>query len=136
MTSNTANTATATPAPAGTPFPGPAWADAFVARWFADWNAHDADAIAAHYHPDVEYHSPFVAQLTGQPHLVGHQAVHDYVAAALERFPDLHFDPPEVVAVGAGSVAFTYTSVNGLRAVETLVIGDDGLVRRAHCHYR
>ena len=81
-------------------------ADAFVARWVADWNAHDADAIAGHYEEGVGYHSPFVAALTGQPHLVGRDAVRSYVAAALERYPALHFDPPELVAVGAGSLAF------------------------------
>jgi hypothetical protein len=119
-----------------TTFPAEDWADAFVTSWFQAWNAHDPDAIAAHYHEEVEYHSPFVARLTGEAALVGLPAVRAYVAAALERFPDLHFDPPEVVAVGHGSVSFVYTSVGGLRAVETLVLGEDGLVRRAHCHYR
>ena len=47
----------------------------------------------------------------------------------------LRFDPPLHVAVGAGSVAFVYRSVNGLLAVETLIFDETGRVSRAHCHY-
>jgi ketosteroid isomerase-like protein len=108
----------------------------FVAAWFDAWNRHDIDAITDHYAADVEYHSPFVAALTGGTgRLQGIEAVTAYFRAALERFPDLRFDAPLHVAVGAGSVAFVYRSVNGLLAVETLVFDDTGRVARAHCHY-
>jgi hypothetical protein len=111
-------------------------ADDFVRDWMAAWNAHDADAIAAHYADTVEYHSPFVAQLAGAPFLSGRDAVRGYIAAALERYPELHFDPPIAVAVGAGSLSIVYRSVNDLLAVETLVFNEHGRVVRAHCHYR
>jgi hypothetical protein len=112
-------------------------ADAFAASWLAAWNAHDVDAITAHYADDVEYHSPFVAQLADGPgHLEGREAVRTYVAAALERFPDLHFDPPQLVGVGAQSLSMVYRSVNDLTAVETLILGADGKVKVALCHYR
>src|SRR5688572_1859504 len=108
----------------------------FVEAWFDAWNRHDVDAIVAHYAPDVEYFSPFVAALADPSgRLVGREAVAAYFRAALERYPDLHFDPPSHVATGAGSVAFVYRSVNNLVAVETLVLGDDGQVRQAFCHY-
>lgn len=108
----------------------------FVAAWFDAWNRHDLDAITGHYAADVEYHSPFVAQIAGGTgRLHGIEAVAAYFRAALERFPDLRFDPPLHVAVGAGSVAFVYRSVNGLLAVETLVFDEAGAVARAHCHY-
>jgi hypothetical protein len=112
-------------------------ADAFVADWLEAWNAHDLDRITAHYHDDVEYHSPFVARLAdGRDHLEGKQAVRAYVASALTRFPDLELGPVISVAPGAGSVAVVYRSIEGLLAVETLVLDDHGLVIRAHCHYR
>lgn len=111
-------------------------ADAFVASWIAAWNAHDVDQIVGHYREDVVYESPFVAQLAGQPALEGKDAVRAYVASALERFPDLHFDPPSVVGVGAASLSMVYRSVNDLTAVETLVLDDDRHVTRALCHYR
>jgi len=57
-------------------------------------------------------------------------------AAALARYPDLHFGPDITVATGAGSLALVYRSVEGLLAVETLLLNDRGLVACAHCHYR
>ncbi len=111
-------------------------ADAFVTSWLAGWNAHDVDAIARHYADDVEYHSPFVAQMADGDHLVGIDAVRTYIAAALERFPELHFDPPWTVGVGAHSLSMVYRSVNELTAVETLVLDADHKVTLAICHYR
>lgn len=107
-----------------------------VDGWFDAWNRHDVDAVVAHYAPDVEYHSPFVAALADPSgRLVGIDAVAAYFRTALERYPDLHFDRPLHVAAGAGSVALVYCSVNGLLAVETLVLDEDGLVGCAYCHY-
>jgi len=115
----------------------PTEADAFVTDWLNAWNSHDVDRITAHYHEDVEYHSPFVARLAdGASHLQGKAAVRDYVEAALARFPDVELGPIISVAPGAGSVAAVYRSVENLLAVETLVLDESGLVIRAHCHYR
>ena len=118
-------------------------ADAFVAEWMEAWNAHDLDRVLEHYADDVEYFSPFIAQMAepGRPgadgRLVGKPAVREYFAAALERNPDLHFEPPAHVAVGAGSVSFVYRSIKSLTAVETLVFAPGSrTVARAHCHYR
>ena len=118
-------------------------ADAFVAEWMEAWNSHDVERILEHYADDVEYYSPFIAQMAGpgEPgadgRLVGKDLVRDYFTAALGRFDDLHFDPPAHVAVGAGSISFVYTSVRNLTAVETLVFAPGSrLVARAHCHYR
>ena len=111
-------------------------AEAFARSWADSWNSHDASRIAAHYSEDVEYHSPFVARLTGNEALHGRTAVEDYAAAALERYPDLQFGPDITVAAGAGSVALVYRSVDDLLAVEALVLNERALVARAHCHYR
>jgi SnoaL-like domain len=111
-------------------------ADMFARSWTDAWNSHDASRISAHYSDDVEYHSPFVARLTGGEALHGRNAVEEYAAAALARCPDLHFGPHVTVAAGAGSLALVYRSVEGLLAVETLVLNDRALVACAHCHYR
>jgi ketosteroid isomerase-like protein len=118
-------------------------ADAFVAEWMAAWNDHDLERILGHYADDVEYYSPFIAQMAepGGPgadeRLVGKAAVAAYFADALGRYPDLHFEPPVPVAVGSGSVCFVYTSIKNLTAVETLVFAPGTrTVARAHCHYR
>src|SRR5688500_12749182 len=71
----------------------------FATAWFDAWNRHDVEAITSHYAADVEYYSPFVADLAGgSGRLKGLDAVTAYVRAALERFPDLHFEPPLHVA--------------------------------------
>ncbi|HEV7861746.1 MAG TPA: nuclear transport factor 2 family protein [Acidimicrobiia bacterium] len=118
-------------------------ADAFVAEWMDAWNSHDLDRILEHYAADVEYYSPFIAQLAepGGPgadgRLVGKQAVRPYFAAALAQNTDLHFDAPEHVAVGSGSLSFVYASIKNLTAVETLVFAPGSRsVAKAHCHYR
>ena len=111
-------------------------ADAFAQEWMEAWNSHDAARIAAHYHEDVEYHSPFVARIAGEGMLRGRAAVREYFAAALRRYPELHFGPALHVAAGAGSVSIVYRSVDDLLAIETLVLDDEGLVTRAHCQYR
>ena len=114
----------------------PPAAEAFARTWIDAWNAHDAEQIAAHYHEEVEFHSPFVARITGLGVLHGRDAVRDYFAAALQRYPDLHFGPAIHVAAGAGSVAIVYRSVDDLLAIETLVLDEQALVTRAHCHYQ
>ncbi len=111
-------------------------ADVLARSWADAWNSHDASRISAHYSEDVEYHSPFVARLTGGEALHGRASVGEYAAAALARYPDLHFGPDITVATGAGSLALVYRSVEGLLAVETLVLNDRALVACAHCHYR
>jgi nuclear transport factor 2 (NTF2) superfamily protein len=108
----------------------------FARSWVDAWNSHDPSRIAAHYSEDVEYHSPFVARLSGGDALHGRTAVEEYAAAALARYPELCFGPEITVATGAGSIALVYRSVEDLLAVETLVFDKAGMVARAHCHYR
>jgi hypothetical protein len=54
--------------------------------------------------------------------------------AALERFPDLHFEPIALM-VGVRGVVLHYRSVRDLLAAELMVIGGDGLVLETVAHY-
>jgi hypothetical protein len=117
-------------------------ARAFVAEWMAAWNSHDVERILEHYADDVEYWSPFIAAMAqpGGPgadgRLIGKDQVRAYFSAALQKYSELHFDPPWHIAAGACSVSFVYRSVNNLTAVETLVFAPGSrIVARAHCHY-
>jgi ketosteroid isomerase-like protein len=112
-------------------------ADDYAREWIQAWNSHDVDRVAAHYRDDVEYESPFVARSSpGQTRFTGGDAVRAYIVSAFERFPDLLFTGPDLVALGAGSVTIVYGSVEGLTAAETLVMDDSGQVTRVYCHYR
>jgi ketosteroid isomerase-like protein len=110
---------------------------AFADEWFAAWNAHDLAAILAHYAEDVEFVSPFVAVLNDDPTGVvrGTEALRAYFARALERFPDLHFEPLDVL-VGVDSATLYYVSVEDRRAAEVMTLGPDGKVVRVLAHYR
>jgi len=106
-------------------------------EWFAAWNAHDLEAILAHYADDVEFVSPFVAVLNDDPSGVihGKEALRAYFARALERFPDLRFEPLDAL-VGVDSVTLYYVSVGRRLAAEVMTLDPDGLVVRVLAHYR
>ena len=55
-------------------------ADRFATEWIGAWNAHDLDAIVAHYAEDVTFVSPFVAALTGEEsgRIEGRDALREY----------------------------------------------------------
>lgn len=107
-----------------------------AAQWVEAWNAHDLDAILSHYAEDVEFTSPFVVRLTGDPSgtLRGKAALGDYFSRGLAAYPDLRFELLRTLT-GVDSVTLYYRSVNGLYAAETMQVGADGLVKRVWAHY-
>lgn len=107
----------------------------FASEWIAAWNAHDVEAILAHYGAEVEYTSPFVAKLTGGgATLRGKDALRDYVQRGLAAFPELHFTLLETYT-GADSVVLRYRSVRDLVAAETFQFDAKGRVKQVLCHY-
>jgi len=109
----------------------------FAEEWFGAWNDHDLDAILGHYTEDVEFVSPFVAVLNDDPAGVihGRDELRAYFTRAFERFPDLRFEPLDVL-VGVSSVTLSYVSVGGRRAAEVMTLGPDGRVTHVLAHYR
>jgi ketosteroid isomerase-like protein len=104
--------------------------------WFAAWNAHDLDRILSHYAEDIVFSSPYVASLGADPSgtLVGKDRLRAYWRTALDRFPDLRFEPLGR-AYGVASVVLHYRGVGGILASEVLELGPDGLVHRSCAHY-
>ena len=111
-------------------------ARAFAASWYAAWNAHDLDAIMAHYAPTIEHSSPFIKRYNGtdDTSLRGSAAVREYFGRALVRNPTLRFDP-EHVTVGLESVVLVYSRMTGDRAAEVFFFDRDGRVTRSVSHY-
>ena len=111
-------------------------ADRFATEWIGAWNAHDLDAIVAHYAQDVTFVSPFVAALTGEEsaRIEGRDALREYFRRGLETFPDLHFELYTALP-GASSIALHYRSVGGRLAIETMELDAAGLVSHAAAHY-
>lgn len=114
---------------------GPDAARAFAADWIAAWNAHDLERILDHYADDVEFASPYVVQIGGEPsgRLTGKQALRSYWAKGLAMLPDLHFTLIETL-VGIGAVTLVYRGHRGSVA-ETFHFDDAGRVSSATACY-
>ena len=110
-------------------------ATAFSDHWVRDWNAHDVEALLAHFTDDVRFTSPIAARLLpdtgGQVH--GKSALRHYWNTALAQFPDLHFTV-EAVYSGVDIIVITYRNQLGGLVNEVLQFRD-GLVCEGHGTY-
>lgn len=113
-----------------------AFAERFAHEWVEAWNSHDLEAVLSHYSDDFEMSSPFIIAFSPESGgtLRGKEAVAQYWAVVLEKFSDLHF-VLDSVFVGADSIALTYTSVLGKKAVEVFFFDKNGKVVKAAAHY-
>lgn len=93
----------------------------FAARWAEAWNAHDVEAVLAHFHEEAVFTSPFAAQVMPETGgvLRGKAAIRAYWAAGLARIPDLHFTVEGVFA-GIDCLVIAYTNQKGTRVSEVL----------------
>jgi hypothetical protein len=109
-------------------------ATTFSTDWMNAWNTHDLDSMLAHYAHDIEFSSPFAANLMGDSLVRGHASLRKYFSRALERFPDLHFSNMRAFP-GADSLVLCYRSVNNLDAAEMMVFSGSALISRVWAHY-
>jgi hypothetical protein len=107
----------------------------FASGWIDAWNAHDLDAVLAHYRDDFEFSSPLIREFAGEPsgRLVGKDAVRACWQIGISRRPDLHFDFIDVLA-GVDSLVILYRGHRGLTA-EYFEFDADGLVKRSRALY-
>ena len=107
--------------------------EAFAAAWRDAWNAHDLDAIVAHYTEDVVFTSP-AARIVGEDGTVrGKAALRAYWGKGLDLIPDLHFEV-EGVYSGVDTLVINYRNQNGGLTNEVLVFDGD-LVGRGYGTY-
>lgn len=114
-----------------------AFAQRFATSWYAAWNAHDLDAMMAHYAEEIEHSSPFIARYNNDPTcapLRGKADVQAYFARALARNPTLRFDPVHT-AVGVETVLLVYRRMTGEVAAETFAFDEAGKIVRSVSHY-
>jgi ketosteroid isomerase-like protein len=112
-----------------------AYARSFAEHWQSSWNAHDLDALLAHFSPDVVFSSPVAAQLLPDCDGVirGRDALRDYWTRALSMLPDLHFEV-EAVYAGVDTIAISYRNHMGNGVCEILTFSD-GLVIEGQATY-
>jgi ketosteroid isomerase-like protein len=114
----------------GTPDP-----QRFADGWAEAWNAHDIEAVLAHFHDDVLFTSPVAARVVPDSGGVvrGKQALRAYWTTALAGMADLHF---EVLGVyrGESVLVINYRNQRGGLVNEVFVF-DGALVREGHGTY-
>jgi hypothetical protein len=109
-------------------------AQAFTEQWVRDWNAHDVDALLAHFTDDVVFTSPVAVRLFGGDGVIrGKEALRKYWSEGIRRIPDLRF---EVLAlyVGISTLVINYRNQAGGVVSEVLTF-DGALVREGHGTY-
>jgi hypothetical protein len=109
---------------------------ALAGEWCDAWNAHDPDAVVAHYADDVIVHSPLAAQLRPESHgvLRGKDAVLSYYRDGLAGLPGLHFTLIEVCS-GLDEITIVYRNHRDVVVAETLILDDDGLANEVRVAY-
>ncbi|HVJ93683.1 MAG TPA: nuclear transport factor 2 family protein [Labilithrix sp.] len=110
-------------------------ARAFATAWIAAWNAHDLDRILEHYADNVEFASPYIVRIAGEPSgkLTGKPALRAYWAKGLAMLPDLHFTLTDTL-VGVDTVTLVYRGHRGLVA-EAFQFDAAGRVRSSTACY-
>jgi len=112
-------------------------AEALARDWIDAFNRHDLDAVLAHYADDIEFTSPAVIEVLGEPSgtVRGKQALRDYFAKGLAKYPNLGFELLEVLT-GVDSVSMLYRSLHrGRLATEVMTLDAEGLVTKVMVHY-
>lgn len=107
----------------------------FAQNWLRDWNAHDLDAVLAHYSNDVMFTSPIAKAVfpeTGGV-LRGKAALREYWREGLRRIPDLRFELVNLY-VGVDSLVINYRNQRGGLVNEVLIFDGD-LVVSGHGAY-
>lgn len=108
---------------------------AYAEHWKQSWNAHDIDAILAHFTDDVIFTSPIAPQVIdgSDGTLRGQAELRAYWTKGLQRIPDLHFEV-EGVYSGVDVVVINYRNHVG-NLVNEVLIFDGDLVREGHGTY-
>jgi hypothetical protein len=108
----------------------------FVASWLRAWNAHDVDAVLAHFADDAVFSSPVAAQLLDDSDgvLHGKDAIRAYWLRGIDLIPDLRFEVVGVY-VGLEVLVVNYRNQKG-GLVDEVLIFDGPLVVRGYGTYR
>lgn len=109
-------------------------AQTFAADWIAAWNAHDLDAILAHYADEIVFLSPVAQARVGDGRVVGIPALRAYWSGGLAAQPDLRFELTQVL-VGHDCLTLAYRNHRGQDVTETFEFDANGKVIRSFACY-
>lgn len=108
---------------------------AFAQDWVAAWNAHDVEAVLAHFHDDVLFTSPLARLVdpASDGTVRGKAALRRYWTTALGKNPDLAFALTGSFT-GVDSLLIVFRNEKGEDRIEVLRFRD-GLVVEGHGTY-
>lgn len=97
----------------------------FAHEWLDAWNKHDVDLIMKHYADSIEFCSPVVQKVLGDPKGVvsGIDNLRDYFTKQLKKFATLHFQLLDVFT-SPQSIVLYYKINRGLLAAEVMILDD------------
>lgn len=111
-------------------------AERFVDSWLQAFNSGHLETILDHYTNDIVFYSPFVLQLgfNDKGVIKGKGDLRRYFEAALQRYPDLRFQPLQHFT-GINTVVIHYLSVGGRLAAEVFQLNEAGKAATVFCNY-
>ena len=111
-------------------------AQQFAQDWIDAWNAHDIEAIMAHYADTIEFWSPMIVKRLGiaSGKLEGKAAIRSYFENGLAGIPDLHFTLLQVLP-GINSLTIYYRNQTGTEVAEVTVLDADQHAVQVRAHY-
>ncbi len=106
------------------------------ANWWAHaWSNRDVGAVAACFSENVRFVSPRAAEVTGNPVVVGREALQDYWQRAVVGVESMRFDVEQVIEDTDGiHIVIVYVSdIDGRRrrACEFMEFDDQGQIMAA-----
>lgn len=103
--------------------------ESFSRDWFTAWNAHNIEAVLAHFHDDAVFTSAYGAEIAPETGGVfrGKQAIRSYWTDALTRNPDLCFEHVGTY-VGATALVINYRNHRGGLVNEVLIFEGDTVI--------
>lgn len=108
----------------------------FAQEWLEAWNKHDVDRIMEHYDNSIEFCSPVVQKVLGDPKgmVVGIDNLRDYFSRQLQKFADLRFQLLDVFA-SPQSIVLYYKINRGLLAAEVMVLNQKMKAVKVYANY-
>ena len=114
----------------------PSFAAAHARSWIEAWNAHDIEAILAHYSDDVELQTQTVVRRFGRPDgkLKGKAELREHFTRGLKLAPNLRFELEDVFT-SPGGYAVLYRRENGNRVIDAVTLDGDGRAKEVRAYY-
>lgn len=108
----------------------------FAHEWLDAWNKHDVNLIMKHYADSIEFCSPIVQKVLGDPNGVvyGIDNLREYFSRQLQKFSTLHFQLLDVFA-SPQSVVLYYKINRGLLAAEVMIMNPEMKAIKVYANY-